>query len=585
MVEAVLQKEPLIEGFSIEDLEEDLETPPENAVPDVFLQEDWQFYQEVTELDKEVEEFKKEWYKITEEPPVDDPVRMYLQQIGQIPLLTGEEEVSLGKRKDAGILAAEKLQDPSLDPQEKARLQMIVDSGEEAKNGLTESNLRLVVSVAKKYTGRGMSLLDLIQEGNIGLVRAVEKFDHKRGYKFSTYGTWWIRQSVSRAVADQARTIRVPVHMVETLNRINRNQRQLTTELGREPTDAEVADASGLTEERLREIRIQTQAPVSLEAPAGEDGESTLGDFVPHRGKSTESAALEEYAFEEVMGIILEAATFVPARERRVLFMRLGVDDTHPDGYLDFTGERKTLDEIGTQFGITRERARQLETRVLKRIRGAFVRRKYDPQLLERFTQFEEEKKRLREAGKKPSRSTLMDLPHESEEGRQTLDWQYKTAEQLFRNPELVSHLPAEIRGLFRLYFDPTSTRLSIEQRITAMYRIDRHELSAIVGTWLKVGEELIVVNRKITDSPVSLMNYSKDGTTEDPYPYTDLWRLPKSQEIERELMCYLSLGKKPDLPAIAEKTEVSERWVKAVNQLLVNYLSTTEASRLKQRP
>jgi RNA polymerase primary sigma factor len=261
----------------------------------------------------------------------NDPVRMYLREIGKVPLLTAEQEVSLAKRIERGDM--------------------------DAKNALIQANLRLVVSIARRYANRGLTLLDLIQEGNLGLIRAVEKFDYRRGFKFSTYATWWIRQAVSRALADQARTIRIPVHMVETINKLIRVQRQLLQDLGREPTPEEIASDMGLTPEKVREIQKISQEPVSLENPVGDEGDSQLGDFIEDEQSVAPSDAVGELMQGEDLGRVLELLT---SRERRVLEMRYGLTDGRPH----------TLEEVGVQFGVTRERIRQIEAKTLAKLRA-----------------------------------------------------------------------------------------------------------------------------------------------------------------------------------------------------------------------
>ncbi len=280
------------------------------------------------------------------ESSLDDPVRMYLREIGRVPLLSAEEEVRLAQRMERG--KAERLK-----PVPNRRY---VDDGEEAQRRLTEANLRLVVSVAKKYIGRGMSLLDLIQEGNIGLIRAVEKFDYTKGYKFSTYATWWIRQAITRAIADQARTIRIPVHMVETINRLIRISRRLLQDLGREPTSEEIAEQMEISAEKVREIIKVSQEPVSLETPIGEEDDSHLGDFIEDHTALAPADAASHQLLKEQVEDVLESLT---DRERKVLQLRFGLDD----------GRSRTLEEVGKEFHVTRERIRQIEAKALRKLR------------------------------------------------------------------------------------------------------------------------------------------------------------------------------------------------------------------------
>jgi RNA polymerase primary sigma factor len=287
-----------------------------------------------------------------------DPVRMYLKEIGKVPLLTGEQEVSLAKRIEAGVHATERLDDPDsrLSDEACASLQAVAVDGEIAKKQLTEANLRLVVSIAKRYVGRGMALLDLVQEGNLGLIRAVEKFDYTKGFKFSTYATWWIRQAITRAIADQARTIRIPVHMVETMNKVLRVQRQMLQELGREPTVEEVAAKVELTPDRVRDIQRISLEPVSLETPVGEEDDSSLGDFVEDPSAIAPATAAARALLTEA---IEEALEELNDRERAVVRLRFGLDD----------GQVRTLEEVGKEFGVTRERIRQIESKTLAKLR------------------------------------------------------------------------------------------------------------------------------------------------------------------------------------------------------------------------
>ncbi len=282
------------------------------------------------------------------ESSLDDPVRMYLREIGRVPLLTAEEEVKLARRMERG-------KDEQFKPAV-SRDYRIIEDGEEAQRRLTEANLRLVVSVAKKYIGRGMSLLDLIQEGNIGLIRAVEKFDYTKGYKFSTYATWWIRQAITRAIADQARTIRIPVHMVETINRLIRISRRLLQDLGREPTSEEIAEQMEISPEKVREIIKVSQEPVSLETPIGEEDDSHLGDFIEDHTALAPADAASHQLLKEQVEDVLDSLT---ERERKVLQLRFGLDD----------GRSRTLEEVGKEFHVTRERIRQIEAKALRKLR------------------------------------------------------------------------------------------------------------------------------------------------------------------------------------------------------------------------
>ncbi|HEX9855101.1 MAG TPA: RNA polymerase sigma factor RpoD [Acidimicrobiia bacterium] len=288
---------------------------------------------------------------------VSDPVRMYLQEIGRYPLLTPQQEVELAMQMETGMRADEKLDSvEELSPGERAILERAARQADRARKRLVESNLRLVVSIAKKYVGRGLSLLDLIQEGNLGLIRAVEKFDYRKGFKFSTYATWWIRQAVTRALADQARTIRVPVHMVETINKLARSQRSLMQDLGREPTIEEIAVEMEMEPDRVSELRRIAQDPLSLESPLGEEDESTLGDFVEDTEADVPVEAASFRLLQEYLSLALEGLN---ERERQVLIMRFGLAD----------GKIRTLEEVGAHFRVTRERIRQIETKALAKLR------------------------------------------------------------------------------------------------------------------------------------------------------------------------------------------------------------------------
>jgi RNA polymerase primary sigma factor len=288
-----------------------------------------------------------------------DLVRIYLREIGKVPLLTAHDEVELAKAIEAGLFAQEVLQaGGSQDAEDKAsecELGMIADEGGRARQRLIEANLRLVVSIAKRYIGRGMVFLDLIQEGNLGLIRAVEKFDYTKGYKFSTYATWWIRQAITRAIADQARTIRIPVHMVETINKMARVQRQLHQDLGREPTPAEVATEMGMPADRVAEIQRIAQEPVSLQAPIGEE-DSDLGDFIED---ADAVVPIEAAAFMMLQDQLEQVLDTLSPREQRVIQLRFGLIDGHP----------RTLEEVGRDFGVTRERIRQIESKTLIKLR------------------------------------------------------------------------------------------------------------------------------------------------------------------------------------------------------------------------
>jgi RNA polymerase primary sigma factor len=291
---------------------------------------------------------------------VDDPVRMYLKEIGRIPLLVAEEEVNFAMRVESGKMAQKELEEAreqgTLTDQKRVQLEQMIEDGLIAKTKLIEANYRLVVSIAKKYVGRGMLFLDLIQEGNMGLIRAVDKFDYEKGFKFSTYATWWIRQAITRAVADQARTIRIPVHMVETINKMLRIQRQLVQELSREPTAEEIGEKMEITAEKVQQIQKISQEPISLEAPVGEEEDSSLGDFI------SDPNALNPYEYsvnEWVKKSLDEVLQTLTDREEKVLRLRYGLLD----------GKTHTLEEVGKEFGVTRERIRQIEGKALRKLR------------------------------------------------------------------------------------------------------------------------------------------------------------------------------------------------------------------------
>ncbi|MDE6742336.1 MAG: RNA polymerase sigma factor RpoD [Lachnospiraceae bacterium] len=300
---------------------------------------------------------------------IEDPVRMYLKEIGRVPLLSADEEIVLAKKMEAGMEAEEekkelekKLEKETADSKRKKLIKkleeqdVLIEEGKAAAQSLSEANLRLVVSIAKRYVGRGMLFLDLIQEGNLGLIKAVEKFDYRKGYKFSTYATWWIRQAITRAIADQARTIRIPVHMVETINKIIRINRQLLQELGREPSPAEIASRMDISEEKVREILKISQEPVSLETPIGEEEDSHLGDFIQDDNVPVPAEAAASTMLREQLDEILDTLT---ERERKVLTLRFGLVD----------GRARTLEEVGKEFSVTRERIRQIEAKALRKLR------------------------------------------------------------------------------------------------------------------------------------------------------------------------------------------------------------------------
>lgn len=373
------KKKNMLEYQEIADFFKDLNLDPEkfemvidyleqNGIDVLKISNDDDVDDDIILDDEDEVEVEKIDLSVPERVSVEDPVRMYLKEIGKVPLLSADEEIELAQNMEDGAVATEKINvlKGRLDgasEEEKAEikeeiktLQRDVDKGADAKKRLAEANLRLVVSIAKRYVGRGMLFLDLIQEGNLGLIKAVEKFDYKKGYKFSTYATWWIRQAITRAIADQARTIRIPVHMVETINKLIRVSRQLLQELGREPSPEEIAKEMNMPVERVREILKISQEPVSLETPIGEEEDSHLGDFikddnVPVPADAAAFTLLKEQ-LEEVLGTLTE-------REQKVLTLRFGLED----------GRARTLEEVGKEFNVTRERIRQIEAKALRKLR------------------------------------------------------------------------------------------------------------------------------------------------------------------------------------------------------------------------
>ena len=346
------KKKGVLTFKEISDAFEDIEVTPEEIerLYDVFEKESIEL---VEDLDKELEEIEVskeelEDLSVPEGINIDDHVKMYLKEIGKVNLLTPEEELSLAKRMADGEKAKEQLEEigEEIDEDTKKQIDLLIADGEKAKKSLAEANLRLVVSIAKRYVGRGMLFLDLIQEGNLGLIKAVDKFDYTKGYKFSTYATWWIRQAITRAIADQARTIRIPVHMVETINKLVRVSRQLVQELGREPTPEELAKELNMPVDKVREISKISQEPVSLETPIGEEEDSHLGDFIPDEDAPAPSEAASFVLLKEQLGAVLETLS---EREAKVLRLRFGLDD----------GRARTLEEVGKEFDVTRERIRQ----------------------------------------------------------------------------------------------------------------------------------------------------------------------------------------------------------------------------------
>ena len=373
------KKKNMLEYQEIADFFKDLNLDPEkfemvidyleqNGIDVLKISNDDDVDDDIILDDEDEVEVEKIDLSVPEGVSVEDPVRMYLKEIGKVPLLSADEEIELAQNMEDGAVATEKInvlkgRIDGASEEEKAEikeeiktLQRDVDKGADAKKRLAEANLRLVVSIAKRYVGRGMLFLDLIQEGNLGLIKAVEKFDYKKGYKFSTYATWWIRQAITRAIADQARTIRIPVHMVETINKLIRVSRQLLQELGREPSPEEIAKEMNMPVERVREILKISQEPVSLETPIGEEEDSQLGDFikddnVPVPADAAAFTLLKEQ-LEEVLGTLTE-------REQKVLTLRFGLED----------GRARTLEEVGKEFNVTRERIRQIEAKALRKLR------------------------------------------------------------------------------------------------------------------------------------------------------------------------------------------------------------------------
>lgn len=373
------KKKNMLEYQEITDFFKDLNLDPEkfemvidyleqNGIDVLKISNDDDVDDDIILDDEDEVEVEKIDLSVPEGVSVEDPVRMYLKEIGKVPLLSADEEIELAQNMEDGAVATEKInvlkgrldgaseEEKAEIKQEIKTLQRDVDKGADAKKRLAEANLRLVVSIAKRYVGRGMLFLDLIQEGNLGLIKAVEKFDYKKGYKFSTYATWWIRQAITRAIADQARTIRIPVHMVETINKLIRVSRQLLQELGREPSPEEIAKEMNMPVERVREILKISQEPVSLETPIGEEEDSHLGDFikddnVPVPADAAAFTLLKEQ-LEEVLGTLTE-------REQKVLTLRFGLED----------GRARTLEEVGKEFNVTRERIRQIEAKALRKLR------------------------------------------------------------------------------------------------------------------------------------------------------------------------------------------------------------------------
>lgn len=340
--------ENMIEFIDGDELDED--DLNEDDLNDDDLDEEDSIAEEISQLEKT--------FANASHAKINDPVKMYLKEIGQIPLLDPKEEPIIARQIQEGEQAKEDIKNPDLSDEEKKKLAKIIADGEEAKQTLISSNLRLVVSIAKKYVGRGMLFLDLIQEGNCGLIKAVEKFDYTKGFKFSTYATWWIRQSITRAIADQARTIRIPVHMVETINKLTRIQRQLVQDLGRDPMPEEIAEKmENISAEKVREIQKIALDPVSLETPIGEEDDSHLGDFIEDKDTLSPDDYTNNQLLKDEINAVLQGLT---EREEKVLRLRFGLLD----------GRTRTLEEVGKEFNVTRERIRQIEAKALRKLKN-----------------------------------------------------------------------------------------------------------------------------------------------------------------------------------------------------------------------
>lgn len=340
--------ENLIEFIDGEELDED--EVLDDDLSDEDLDEEDSIAEEISQLEKT--------FANASHAKINDPVKMYLKEIGQIPLLDPKEEPIIARQTQEGEEAKEAMKSPDLSDEEKKKLAKVVADGEQAKQTLISSNLRLVVSIAKKYVGRGMLFLDLIQEGNCGLIKAVEKFDYTKGFKFSTYATWWIRQSITRAIADQARTIRIPVHMVETINKLTRIQRQLVQDLGRDPLPEEIAEKmENISAEKVREIQKIALDPVSLETPIGEEDDSHLGDFIEDKDTLSPDDYTNNQLLKDEINAVLQGLT---EREEKVLRLRFGLLD----------GRTRTLEEVGKEFNVTRERIRQIEAKALRKLKN-----------------------------------------------------------------------------------------------------------------------------------------------------------------------------------------------------------------------